>query len=158
MKSELVFLSKGFHANHPNPPYKEIERKSDRPYIVLLMQIESTMWALPFRSHIPHEHAFWTDKENRCGIDYSKAVVVDNPNYIDRTRKPYLRPKEFEAIRGQEHNIYQGFLKYIKEYKKARQSNHPRYRTLLECSTLQYYEDAIFRYGTDRPTMHHTIR
>ena len=74
----------------------------------------------------------FTDPENRCGIDYSKAVIVDNPAYIDEETRPYLRPNEFEALRGNEYKVQKGFEKYLKLYKKAVRSGHPRYRSLVE--------------------------
>ena len=144
MKRELVFLTEEFYEDHAQPEYKEIEHKVDRPYMILLVKIEGTVWGLPFRSHIKHAHAFWTDKESGCGIDYSKAVVVSDPKYIDRERTPHIRPKEFEAIRGQEQRIHQGFLSYIKAYKRARRSGHPRYGRMIRYSTLQNYEDLLF--------------
>lgn len=82
MKKELVFLSKKFYEDHPLAEYAEFERKANRPYIVLLVKIEDRVWGIPFRSHIAHEYAFWTDREKRCGIDYSKAVVIDKEEYV----------------------------------------------------------------------------
>lgn len=79
MNSKIVFLANSFYKDHPNPPFKEMEQKQNRPYIVFLVEIEGHTWAIPFRSHIRHGHAFFTDRENKCGIDYSKAVVVDKP-------------------------------------------------------------------------------
>lgn len=141
MKSSLVFLTKEFYEDHSEPSFREIEHKVERPYIVLLVKIEDKVWGLPFRSHIRHEHAFWTDKPNRCGIDYSKAVMITDQKYIDKSLTPHLRQNEFEAIRGQEFNIYKGFLSYINKYRKAKKSGHPRYRNLLEFSTLQNYPE-----------------
>ena len=72
--------------------------------MAFLVQIESHYWALPFRSNIHHGHAFFTDAANHCGIDYSKAVLVDDPSCIDRTRTPRLRDNEFKALKGNESN------------------------------------------------------
>lgn len=140
MKKELVFLSKKFYEDHPLAEYAEFERKANRPYIVLLVKIEDRVWGIPFRSHIAHEYAFWTDREKRCGIDYSKAVVIDKEEYVIGRQRLVLRPREFDAIRGQEFNIYRGFVSYINTYKKARRSGHRRYASMLKFSTLQYYD------------------
>lgn len=91
MNSKIVFLTNSFYQDHPNPPFKEMEQKQNRPYIVFLVEIEGHTWAIPFRSHIRHRHAFFTDAKNKCGIDYSKAVVVDKPEYIDQQVRPHLR-------------------------------------------------------------------
>lgn len=102
MNSKIVFLTNSFYQDHPNPPFKEMEQKQNRPYIVFLVEIEGHTWATPFRSHIRHRHAFFTDAKNKCGIDYSKAVVVDKPEYIDQQVRPHLRQNEYEALRGNE--------------------------------------------------------
>ena len=109
-----------------------MEQKQNRPYIVYLVEIEGHIWAIPFRYHIRHAYAFFTDPENRCGIDYSKAVVVDRPEYIDQQARPHLRQNEFEALRGNEFAVQKGFEKYIKLYKRAVRSGHPRYRSLIQ--------------------------
>lgn len=140
MNYRIAFLSDSFYRDHPNPPFKEIEQKQNRPYIVFLVEIEGHIWAIPFRSHIRHAYAFFTDSENKCGIDYSKAVVVDRPEYIDQQARPHLRQNEFEALRGNEFAVQKGFEKYIKLYKKAVRSGHSRYQSLIKYSTLQNYE------------------
>jgi len=82
----------------------------------------------------------FTDPENKCGIDYSKAVVVDKPEYIDQQVRPHLCQNEYEALRGNEFAVQKGFEKYIKLYKRAVRSGHPRYQLLLKYSTLQNYD------------------
>ena len=113
MNSKIVFLTNSFYQDHPNPPFKEMEQKQYRPYIVFLVEIEGHTWAIPFRSHIRHGHAFFTDAENKCGIDYSKAVVVDRPDYIDQQVRPHLRQNEYEALRGNEFAVQKGFKKAL---------------------------------------------
>ena len=140
MNSRIAFLSDSFYRDHPNPPFKEMEQKQNRPYIVFLVEIEGHIWAIPFRSHIRHAYAFFTDPDNRCWIDYSKAVVVDRPEYIDQQTRPHLRQNEFEVLRGNEFAVQKGFEKYIKLYKKAVRSGHSRYQSLIKYSTLQNYE------------------
>lgn len=140
MNYRIAFLSDSFYRDHPNPPFKEMEQKQNRPYIVFLVEIEGLIWAIPFRSHIRHAYAFFADRENKCGIDYSKAVVVDRPEYIDQQTRPHLRQNEFEALRGNEFAVQKGFEKYIKLYKKAVRSGHSRYQSLIKYSTLQNYE------------------
>ena len=49
---------------------------------MLLIQIEELKVAIPFRSHISHNNAFFTDIQNRCGIDYTKTVILNKDSYI----------------------------------------------------------------------------
>ena len=48
MNSKIVFLTNSFYQDHPNPPFKEMEQKQNRPYIVFLVEIEGHTWAYLF--------------------------------------------------------------------------------------------------------------
>ena len=78
-------------------------------------------FAIPLRSDIHHPHVLWTDKNNHGGVDFSKAVVVEDDKYIDKTREPHLRQNEFDALRGKDYKIKQKMEKYIMQYKKAKE-------------------------------------
>ncbi|MDR0724335.1 MAG: hypothetical protein LBF23_04025 [Endomicrobium sp.] len=93
-----VFLSNKFYQKYNFSEYPEIEKKLNRPYIILLTKIESLTFAIPFRSNIRHKYTFITDKVNAYRIDYSKAVVISNQNYIDGSRIPHIRPQEQNAM------------------------------------------------------------
>ena len=97
------------------------------------------------RSNINHPHVIWTDKPNHCGIDFSKAVVVEKPNQYISSAKPHIRENEFKVLKQiSEHRIKQRLEKYIRDYQKAKENpDIPRNERLLECSTLQYFEDYL---------------
>ena len=42
----------------------------------MLTRINNVLFAIPLRSHINHPFVLWTDKENHCGLDFSKAVKI----------------------------------------------------------------------------------
>jgi len=101
-------------------------------------------FAIPFRSNINHTHVFWTDKQNRCGVDFSKAVVIEDIKYIDAIGKPYIRPNEYKALIGRDRDLKHGLLNYIKKYKEAKSNpNRRRSANLLQYSTMQYFEEYI---------------
>lgn len=119
----------------------EIEQKKDRPYIRVCVKINGVLFAVPLRSHIKHRFAMWTDKANGCGLDFSKSVVLEKSEYIDKSRAPHIRPIEYTALRGKEHLVAQRLIQYINTYKKARKRlDVPRNRTICQYSTLQYFE------------------
>ncbi|RQD66810.1 MAG: hypothetical protein D5S00_11845 [Tindallia sp. MSAO_Bac2] len=90
-----------------------------------------------------HPHAFWTDKANRFGADYSKSVIIPDYSYID-PRKPYIRPEEHQIIKNSEYKLRRGFEKYIELYKKALTELHvDRNQLLCKYSTLQYYHEEL---------------
>lgn len=142
--NKFVFLSKEFYTRHLKQHHTEIEQKQDRPYIQVCVEIDGIQYAIPMRSHIKHKYVLWTDKGNGCGLDFSKAVVIENPKDIDDTKKPYIRENEFASLIGKEYIIKTKLRKYIEKYKKARANlSLDRNRSLCKFSTLQYFEDYI---------------
>lgn len=143
-KKRFVFLSNKFYETYPSSEYPEMEQKKNRPYIQVCVEIDGVQYAIPLRSDIHHPHVFWTDKENHCGIDFSKAVVIKEESYIDSTLEPHLRQHEFDALRGKDYKIKTKMEKYISEYKKAKNDlSKPINQKLVMYSTLQYFEKEI---------------
>lgn len=142
-KNRFVFLSNDFYTDYPHSEYPEIEQKSQRPYIQIMTTINGVQFAIPLRSNINHPHVLWTDRKNHCGLDFSKAVVVIDEKYIDYSSKPYIRPNEFNKLRGKDYRIKQKMIKYIEEYKEAKNSSNESSKNLIEKSTLQYFEEYI---------------
>ena len=143
-KKRFVFLSKKFYNTYPTSQYPEIEQKENRPYIQVCVEIDGVQYAIPLRSDIHHPHVFWTDKANNCGVDFSKAVVIKEADYIDSVKEPHLRQNEFDALRGKDYKIKTKMAKYIADYNKAKLDlSKPINQTLVKFSTLQYFEKEI---------------
>lgn len=143
-EKRFVFLSKKFYNTYPTSQYPEMEQKQNRPYIQVYVEIDGVQYAILLRSDIYHPHVFWTDKENHCGVDFSKAVVVTDESYIDFSTEPHLRQNEFNALRGKDFKIKSKMEKYIADYKKAKKDlSNPINQTLVKYSTLQYFEKEI---------------
>lgn len=141
---KLVFLTPQFYTDHAHFP--EIEQKPIRPYARVQINVNGVLWALPLRSNITHGYAVFTDRANRCGIDFTKAVAVSSPAmYIDSNRRPYIRPNEHAVLKTvSEHHLVQRFLRYVSDYQDAkRHPNAQHNRMLLRFSTLQYFEDYL---------------
>lgn len=139
----FVFLSNEFYQDYPNNLYPEIEQKSQRPYIQVIALINGITFAIPLRSNINHPHVLWTDKVNHCGVDFSKAVVISDARYIDSQKDPYIRPSEFNELRGKDYKIRQKMIKYIEKYKKAKSNPTTINQNLIRKSTLQYFEEYL---------------
>lgn len=140
---DFSFLTDDFYNDYKS--CAEIEKKKTRPYIRIAIEVDGVLFGIPLRSNINHPHVLWTDKDNRCGVDFSKAVVITDPNrYIDTKASPYIRPNEFKELKGKEHVVQEKMRKYIIKYKDAKQNlSIPRNRMLVKCSTLQYFEEYI---------------
>ena len=143
-KKRFVFLSDYFYENYPFSKYPEIEQKRNRPYIQVYIKIDGIQYAIPLRSGINHPHVLWTDKENSCGVDFSKAVVISDDKYIDWDIEPHIRQNEFDALRGKDYKIKVKMKKYIEQYKRAKRDMAKKYNQMLvEYSTLKYFEHEI---------------
>ena len=118
---KAIFLADAFYKAYPSSKYKEIEQKTDRPYIRIEVKVNGVLWGIPMRSNINHPHAIWTDKENNCGLDLTKAVVITKPTKYISAVAPHIRDNEFKALKKlDEYTVSQKLQKYMKDYKKAK--------------------------------------
>ncbi len=140
---EYYFLSTKFYTDYPSTLFPEIERKSNRPYTILCITINEHTFALPLRSNIKHPFAYFTDKPNKCGVDFSKAVYISNPDYLDKNNRPYLRQNEFNRLKGKEYIIKKKFIKYLQNYVSARKSLDINIKKQFKYSTLSYFETLV---------------
>ena len=71
-------------------------------------------------------------------------MITNKDKYIDDTTKAYIRPNEFDALRGKEHFIKIKLEQYIKLYTKALGKQHLKDKRLLcQYSTLQYFHKEL---------------
>ena len=139
---DFTFLSNKFYQDYASCP--DIEQKSTRPYIMVKILLNGVLFGVPLRSNINHPHVLWTDRANHCGVDFSKAVVLSDPDYIDTSKKPYIRPNEFKSLKWKEFIIQTKLKKYIEDYKNAKEHQEiPRNQLLVRYSTLQYFEEFL---------------
>lgn len=140
---QYVFLNKNFYNIFNHLKYPEILQKTNRPYILIKININGIDFGLPLRSSIAHENVYWTNKKNKCGVDFSKAVII-KPEYIDTTQNPRVRADEHNMLKGKEYIIIKKFQSYIKKYKKAIENIHiEKNKNLCAFSTLKYYHSEL---------------
>ena len=85
-------------------------------------------------------------QKEKCGVDYSKAVVINSEDYIDRTRKAFIRPDEYKKLIGKDFRIREQFESYIELYKRAKTDDTvPHREKILKYSSLQYFEEYILK-------------
>ena len=140
---ELVLLSQQFYTDYAHCP--EVCQKKDRPHIQVQIEVDGVLYCVPLRSSINHPHVFWTNKATKCGLDFSKTVVItDAVKYINHSKTPSIRPREYNALRGRERLIRENLIKYISLYKDAKENIHvSRNRMLVQYSSLQYFEEYL---------------
>lgn len=80
--------------------------KKDRPYTQVLTDVNGLKFAIPLHSDINHQtNVLWTDKKNKHGLDFTKAVLVLDEAYIDNTKHVYIREKEHKYLLGKERRV-----------------------------------------------------
>lgn len=132
---KLVYLTEKFYARFQNCP--EILEKSTRPYACLEVEIDGLTFAIPFRHHIKHKYAFHTVGD--AGLDYSKAVVISESDYI-REFTGVIDTRELNALKGRDAVILNGMRKYYQLFLKSKKyPDNPHYNSIRRCSSLQYF-------------------
>lgn len=139
---DLVFLTDAFYADYAD--CSEIEKKRFRPHVCAAFLVAGNLCCVPFRSHITHQYAIWTNKDKRCGLDFSKAVIITEPEkYIDYEKRAYLRGDEYDIFKKlTPYDVKNAMNKYLKQYKRAKKApNVPRNKKFIQYSCIQYFEE-----------------
>ena len=118
-------LSDDFYLDYPTEDFPEIAQKKNRPYVVLLIKIENYNFALPLRTNLRHNFGYKFSNTGRktlssTGIDFSKAVLIDNAKYIGEQaridNKEYLElSKKYYFIINKFKKYLEGYIKYVKD-------------------------------------------
>ena len=142
---DFKYLSDEFYNKYDHVTYPEILEKDKRPYVQTITNINGVVFAIPLRSHISHDNVLWSDKKNRCGLDFSKAVVIDDKKYIDEKTKPHIRDNEYKKLLNKDYVVKNKMEKYISAYKDAKVDlSNKHNEEFCKYSTLQYFEGYIY--------------
>jgi len=144
---EFRRLSKAFYSKYCY--CEEILTKENRPYYVMILELDSLTYAIPLRSHITHPYCFIADNsaDQSSGLDYSKAVVIiDSAKYID-PEPITIRQHEFNVFKQREYLIRKQFASYVSSYKKefSRRQKNPALPVSILCrySSLKYFHHEL---------------
>lgn len=132
----LIQLSEKFYTEYGSCP--EILKKVNRPYVCMMVKIDDILYAIPFRHHISHSYAYIT--YGKCGLDYTKAVVIKDSSYIS-ANMPWVDSQEWNKVKRDENVIFHAFRSYVRQYKRAlKHKDNPRSKNILKYSALQYFD------------------
>ena len=114
---KLNYLTTEFYNQYNSAEYPEIENKSNRPYMVMLIQIENNTFAIPFRTNVKHNNCYKFENSSRptdsiTGLDYSKAVIVNNIKYIGAAAR--INDMEYTELDANYHIIIKQFTSFVK--------------------------------------------
>ena len=127
---------------------EDILTKDNRPYYVLILELDGLTYAIPLRSHITHPYCFIADNSAglNSGIDYSKAIVITESQFIDSSPVT-IRQKEYNIYKKREYQIKKQFSSYVAQYKKEirRRQKNPTLpvSSLCRFSSLVYFHKEL---------------
>lgn len=144
---KINYLSEQFYIDYDKTNYPEIESKSDRPYMVMLIQIENNTFAVPFRTRITHKHSYRFSNTSRItdkatGLDFTKAVIVNDSKYIGAPAR--VDDAEYNELDINHYIIIKRFKRYITEYVKYKKGLlPPQVAGNYKYSTLKYFHKEL---------------
>lgn len=121
---QILKLTSIFYRDYPNPPYCEILKKQQRAYNCLLFETHYQYFiCIPFRTEISHKCAYHFKKSERSrrhksGLDYTKIVIINNPQYIDN-RDAMIDKDEFNETMRNLKRIKSDALNFVEDYVKC---------------------------------------
>jgi protein AbiQ len=116
----FTHLSEKFYNDYPSDQYPEMMLKENRPYTQVITEVNGLKFAVPLRSDISHRtDVLWTDKQAKHGLDFTKAVLILDDEYIS-DKRAYIRDKEHQHLLGKERRVKEKMEKCIGNYKKSK--------------------------------------
>lgn len=140
-------LSRDFYIDYDGNRFPEILRKIDRPYIVIIVKIDSNIFAIPFRTNIRHKSGFkftrtCRDTRSVTGLDFSKSVIVNDSRYIGE--ETTIDNLEYTDLNNQIKFIIQRFTTYINGYKRYAASELNEFESRkYKYTTLKYFHKEL---------------
>ena len=144
---KINYLTEQFYDVYDKIHYPEIEHKTDRPYMVMLIQIDNNTFAIPFRTRITHKYSYKFKSTSRetdksTGLDFTKAVIVNDSKYIGDPAR--VDDGEYIDLDINHYKIIKRFKSYVTEYIKLKKGFlPPQVAEKYRYSTLQYFHKEL---------------
>lgn len=127
--------------NISNFTYKEMMAKADRPYLHIIVSVNSELWAIPFRSNIsskrPNQTYYpllITSKSHCTGLDFSKALPITDSDILDT--KDHISSEEYTIVKNNYESICSRFERYLLRAIKLNNKGILEKQALYRYSTL----------------------
>lgn len=142
-KKDFHRLNENFYKNASG--LKEILQKENRPHTIAIFEIDKLLFAIPFRTNIRHPYSYRfknSEITGSPGLDFSKAVLVNENDLGEKTNVNYVEFTEFDQNRV---FIARRFSKFISDYKKWVESpeKYKSKQTVIKFSSLQNYHQKL---------------
>ena len=113
-----------------------LDKGAGRGYGIAVVTIGNGLkFGIPLRSNMKHRGGFQTVEKK--GLDYSKAILIDDDNHIGSTFN--IPADEYKKIQDKEHFITRRFQKYVEKYIKSVKKADANVLEEYRFSTLQNY-------------------
>ena len=149
---QILRLTDLFYDDYPNSEYKEIMIKRQRAYNCLLFQTHYDYFiCIPYRTEIIHDNAFHFKKSvrsrrHKSGLDYSKIIIINNTDYLDKENALIDKDEFNETIINLE-RIKKEALQFVEDYINHMQGTvklHPaEFRRRYQFTALQYFHKEL---------------
>lgn len=110
---QYVHLSEQFYNDYSD--LKETMKNPDRQYLHMLTKYKGNTFVIPFRSEIKHKYCFKFKSSESKGLDFSKAVIINDLKYITKSKKNIPQYQHIIIQKKQEF-IVRKFTKYVNDY------------------------------------------
>ena len=149
---QILKLTDAFYTAYPHKQYPEILMKNQRGYNCLLIQSYYGYFiCIPFRSNIYHTSSFifkgtQRSKTHKSGLDYSKTIIVKNPDYITSEeamidKDEYM--KTYKYIKRIKREILNYVDKYVLHMNKTKLMNPKEFNKKYGMTTLKYFHKEL---------------
>ncbi len=118
---QILRLTEKFLDDYPVQNYPELMGKRGRGYSCLLIQTYYDYFiCIPYRTEIKHKYAYHfknskRSKEHCSGLDYTKMIIIKNPQYISNTDAVIDRD-EYKETRHGIYKIVKDALSFLEDY------------------------------------------
>lgn len=148
---EIRELTSVFYRDYPNPPFQEIIRKPNRPYDIIVFKTNDDFCiGIPFRTKMKHNigHHFYSKSlpnGDNPGIDYSKMVIIKNPNYIGKLKliDSYQMTNFLQNIATIHREAFEYLSKYVNHIKGIHLLDRSEFRRNYQYCCLKYFHNEL---------------
>ena len=149
---QILKLTDKFYYDYPNPPYIEILEKRRRAYSCMIFQTHYDFFiAVPYRTEISHTYSYHfkasaRSRKHKSGLDYTKIVILDKTEYLDKKdamidKDEYIETKvNIERIMKEALGFVEDYMSHVNGTKKL----HPNeFSRRYGYSPLKYFHKEL---------------
>lgn len=140
-----VHIQPIFFTDYPN--LIEIMTNIDREYLHIVAIYKEKTFVIPFRSNITHKYSYRfkpNDPNNKKGIDYSKALIIEDLSKYTYKSQKNIPQYQHDLIKRDSEIIVRRFMKYVDDYcKNAGKTESSYFRRVGKYSSLQNYHEEL---------------